>query len=220
MKRFIYTILCSVILSFSAQAQHATERKQPPQRPHSSDTASLVVKPSTVITSVVVDTVWHPNPRKATLLSAAFPGFGQIYNKQWWKVPVIYVGMGTLGYFVSWNHQRYVEYKNAYIDFTDDDPTSNRYLLVVEEGYEIPDDDWFATQLENGKDSYRRDRDLLVFSLVGVYVLNILEANVAAHLHDFDVSDDLTLNLQPHLNYDLYQRKPFLGMSLTFSLNK
>jgi hypothetical protein len=174
------------------------------------------------VTSVVkLDSVWHPDPKKATMLSAAIPGAGQIYNGQWWKVPILYAGIGTMGYFIYWNNNSYVRYRNAYIDFVDDDPSTTRYeLLYPTEDYEITDDTWFEQTIENRRDNYRRDRDFLIICMVGIYALNVIEANVAAHLHDFDVSDDLSMQVAPNLDYDFMSRKPRVGVSLKFTLNK
>lgn len=170
---------------------------------------------------VMLDSVWHPDPKKATMLSAALPGAGQIYNGHWWKVPILYAGIGTLGYFIYWNNTQYVNYRNAYIDFTDDDPNTTRYTEIFPtDDYVIEDDDWFEATVENGKDNYRRDRDYLIIGMVGLYALNIIEANVAAHLHDFDVSDDLTLKVGPDLDYDFMTNRPTVGISLKFNINK
>lgn len=169
-----------------------------------------------------IDSVWHPDPKRATMLSAAIPGAGQIYNGHWWKVPILYAGMGTLGYFVYWNNNSYVRYRNAYVDFVDDDPSTTRYNEILQEGTSVDDydDSWFEETVENRKDSYRRDRDFLIICMVGLYTLNVIEANVAAHLHDFDVSDDLTLKISPDLDYDFMSRQPMVGVSLRFNINK
>jgi hypothetical protein len=169
---------------------------------------------------VITDSVWHPDPKKATMLSAAFPGAGQIYNGQWWKAPIIFAGMGTLGYFISWNNKNYIRYSNAYLDFTDEDPTTKRYEDVIPPGYQITDPSWFSSTLDNRKEAFRRDRDFMVVCLVGVYALNIIEANVAAHLHDFDVSDDLSMSIVPEMNYNAVNRSPTLGLGLTLNINK
>lgn len=170
---------------------------------------------------LVVDTLkhWMPNPKKAAMLSAAIPGAGQIYNKDWWKVPFIYAGLGTIGYFIYWNNDYYTRYNNAYIDFVDDDPNTNRHLDLLD-GVEITNEEWFETTVENGREAYRRDRDLLIISMVGFYVLNILEANVAAHLYDFDVSDDLSLQIRPAMGYNGCNGKASIGLSLSFKINQ
>ena len=170
---------------------------------------------------LVVDTLahWMPNPKKATMLSAAIPGAGQIYNRDWWKVPFIYAGIGTIGYFIYWNNDRYIAYNNAYLDFVDDDPSTNRHIDLMD-GVEITNEEWFETTVENGREAYRRNRDLLIISMVGFYVLNVLEANVAAHLYDFDVSDDLSLQLRPTVGYDRYHASTNLGLALRININK
>ncbi len=166
------------------------------------------------------EAAWHPDPKRATMLSAALPGVGQIYNGHWWKAPIIYAGMGVLGYFVYKNNDLYVRYRNAYIDFVDNDPATTRYDEVIPPDYTITDATWFANRLEYRKDKARRDRDLLIISMVGVYVLNIIEANVAAHLHDFNVSDDLSMRLTPKLDYDLAVSEPMIGLSIRLTINK
>lgn len=206
-------ILCIVTFISSVSAQEA-----------STDSAvfdnSELLLTADVIAQVEADTVWHPNPKKSTMLSAAIPGAGQIYNGHWWKVPILYAGLGTLGYFVYWNNNSYVRYRNAYIDFVDNDPTTTRYTEIVPPGYVIEDEDWFERTVENRRDSYRRDRDFLIICTIGLYALNVIEANVAAHLHDFDVSDDLSMSIVPDLDYDFMARKPMIGVSLKFNINK
>lgn len=170
---------------------------------------------------LVVDTLakWMPNPKKAAMLSAAIPGAGQVYNKDWWKVPIIYAGLGTIGYFIYWNNDKYISYNNAYLDFVDDDPSTNRHLDLLN-GVEVTNEEWFKTTVENGRASYRRDRDLLIISLVGFYVLNVLEANVAAHLYDFDVSDDLSMQLRPSMGYNHFNGRASLGLTLCLNINQ
>ncbi len=169
---------------------------------------------------VLPDSVWRPNPKKATMLSVALPGAGQIYNRQWWKVPILYAGAAALGYAVYWNNDVYIKYRNAYVDFIDDDPTTNRYTEVIPDGYVISDESWFEETLENRKDSYRRDRDLYIICMVGLYAINIIEANVAAHLYDFDVSDNLSLRVEPDLKYDYVCDQTIIGVTLKFDINK
>lgn len=167
------------------------------------------------------DSVWRPIPKKATMLSAAFPGAGQIYNRQWWKAPIIYAGFVTLGYTVYWHNETYISYRNAYVDFIDDDPTTTRYEELFAEGTTADDfdDDYLEETFEDRKDSYRRDRDFYIICTLGLYVLNIIEANVAAHLYDFDVSDDLSMRIRPDVNYDFVADKPYVGLSLCFNMN-
>ncbi len=171
---------------------------------------------------VVVDSAKMKNPKKATMLSLAFPGAGQIYNGDWWKAPIIYTGLGILGYCIHWNNKYYTLYRNGYLDYIDKDYTTRRYTLIpgAEAEREEDKDEWLESTLENRSKSFRRNRDLIIISTIGVYMLGVIEANVAAHLSDFDVSDDLSMKIAPSLNYDLNYNKPIVGVSLVFNINK
>ena len=169
-----------------------------------------------------VDSSHIKNPKKAAMLSAAFPGVGQIYNGDWWKAPIVYAGLGGLGFCIYLYNDHYNLYRNGYLDYTDDDYTTRRYNLIpgAEYAREEDGDEWMESTLENRKDSYRRNRDLFIIATIGVYVLNIIEANVAAHMSDFDVSDDLSMKVAPTINYDLAHNEPIIGVSLIFNINK
>ncbi|MRT91527.1 DUF5683 domain-containing protein [Ancylomarina sp. 16SWW S1-10-2] len=159
------------------------------------------------------------SPHKATLYSALLPGLGQIYNKKYWKVPILYAGIGASVYAISWNTGQYNDYKNAYFDFTKylefknqaegdgiEEPTSKRFQkLSPDTDFSTTTsdyDDWFKTTFKNKKDSYRHDRDLSYIILFGVYVINIIDATVDAHLTNFNINDDLTMTIQPKMNYN------------------
>ncbi|MCE7056482.1 DUF5683 domain-containing protein [Algoriphagus sp. AGSA1] len=124
------------------------------------------------------------NPKKATILSAVLPGAGQVYNGKAWKVPLIYGGLITDIYFINFNNRRYQIFREALADFDDgnttDFPSLNRDGLVRNVNY------------------WRSNRDLCYLVLVGIYALNIIDANVDAHLSGFDVSDDIALKFEPH----------------------
>lgn len=163
-------------------------------------------------------------PKKAAMYSAVFPGLGQAYNHKYYKIPFIYAGIGATAYGIWWNNKFYNTYRNAYIDIRDSDPMSERYLEVLPPGYDFDEQDaswksWFESQLGKKKDSYRRDRDLLVIVMVGVYVLNIIDANVDAHLSDFDISKDLSLNVSPVLVGDYFgSGNSSVGLSLKLNI--
>jgi hypothetical protein len=149
------------------------------------------------------------SPRKATIYSAILPGLGQVYNKKYWKVPLIYIGFGTIGYFINWNNENYQLFKTGYRHLTDDDPETQDYLkieAVRRNNYNLDSPTDFnnlKTALSKQQDYYRRNRDLLIISFVGFYGLNIIDASVDAHLFDFDISDDLTLKWEPSMvNFD------------------
>lgn len=139
-------------------------------------------------TLLVVDEYALHSPRKATLYSAVLPGLGQVYNKKYWKVPIVYAGLGTCVYFISRNNSKFQEYKDALVAELDGDPTTLNTTIYT------------AGQLDQLQDTYRSWRDLSWIFLAGVYVLNILDANVDAHLFYFDVSKDLSMHVQPYLS--------------------
>ena len=139
------------------------------------------------------------SPRKATIYSAVLPGLGQIYNRKYWKVPLIYGGFVTLGYFINFNNERYITYKQAYSDIIDKDPSTNSYLKLKVNPINFQDDKilQLTEQLRRAKDGSRRDRDLVVIFTAAFYALNIIDASVDAHFFNFDISDDLTINWVP-----------------------
>ncbi len=139
--------------------------------------------------SLKSDTLKKHSPRLATLMSTFVPGSGQIYNKKYWKAPVIYIGLGALGYMVHKNNANYKQFKNAYITMYNDTASPQSYQM---DGMEFT-----LNGLEAGKNYYRRYRDLFVIFTAGLYIMNIIDANVDANLYDFDISDDLSLRIEP-----------------------
>ncbi len=131
---------------------------------------------------ILLDTTFH-DPKKATMYSAILPGLGQIYNKKVWKVPVIYVGFGTLVYFIDRNHRYYLDLKEALID-------PDYVLKYFEKEYT-------NEQLTTGKDTYKRWRDMSIIGTFGFYILQILDASVDAYLYNWDVGEDISLRIQP-----------------------
>jgi hypothetical protein len=136
-------------------------------------------------------------------MSALLPGAGQAYNKKYWKIPVIYAGFGVLGYFVKTNNDEYKIYKEAYrIRLDGDENTIDQFVGI------------YADQdLVTLKNFYRRNRDLSVIGMSLLYLLNIIDASVDAHLFYFDVSDDLSMSIEPRL---LKGNVTAPGMGLTF----
>ncbi len=163
------------------------------------------------------------SPHKATFYSAVLPGLGQAYNRKYWKIPILYIGIGAMGYAVSFNAKYYREYKAAYRDFIIQDPNNKSYLNFLppswsEEDLQNPQNaTWFQSALGNKKDYYRRYRDLSFIGMALIYVLNLVDASVDAHLSDFDISDDLSLKIDPVL-IDPYQSK-YAGAGLRLSFN-
>lgn len=133
-------------------------------------------------------------PSRAALYSAIIPGAGQVYNKSFWKVPIIYAGGATIGYFIVKWHKNYLLYRSSYDVMNDGDSTTiDRFVE------KIPDAANRARVLANGRDTYRRWRDLNIIFAVFYYGLNVSEAYVDAHLKGFDISDELSMRIEPTL---------------------
>ncbi len=142
------------------------------------------------------------SPHKATFYSAILPGLGQAYNKKYWKIPILYGGIGATVYAIHFNTKYYNIYKSAYRDFLIRDPGNKSYEEVVPPTLTVEDvetryADWFERALENKREYYNRYRDLSYIIMAGVYVLNLIDATVDAHFYNFDVSDDLSMRMQP-----------------------
>jgi len=150
-------------------------------------------------------------PGRAALYSAIIPGAGQVYNGHYWKVPVIYAIGGVLTYFIITNDQNYQDYRLAYLNETDGNP--NTVPTLDGEATALS-----ANSLRNDRDYYRRNRDLSIILAVLAYGMNVMEANVGAHLNEFDISDDLSMNWQPSVQFASFGERPVPGLSLHFRL--
>jgi hypothetical protein len=139
-----------------------------------------------------------PDSRKATWLAMVFPGGGQIYNRKYWKLPLVYGGIVGCAYAINWNNKMYKDYSQAYMDIMDDDPNTDSYKDFVSSRVDIDSRlEYFQNIFKRRKDTYRRQRDLSIFCMIGVYVLSIIDAYVDAELSDFDISKDLSLHVEP-----------------------
>lgn len=144
-------------------------------------------------------TTWKPNPKRAMWLAIVLPGAGQIYNRKYWKLPIFYGGFLGCAYAMRWNNQMYADYAQAYIDIMDDNPNTNSFNQFLHLGSQITDQniDRYKELFRKRKDRFRRWRDLSFFCMIGVYGLSIIDAYVDASLSQFDISDDLSLRLEP-----------------------
>lgn len=142
---------------------------------------------------------WKPDPKRAMWLAIVLPGAGQIYNRKYWKLPIVYGGFLGCAYAMRWNNQMYNDYSQAYLDIMDDDPTTKSYTQFLHLGTQITADreEYYKSVFKSRKDKYRRWRDLSFFCMLGVYALSIIDAYVDASLSQFDISDDLSLSVEP-----------------------
>lgn len=142
---------------------------------------------------------WRPNPQRALWLALVIPGGGQIYNRKYWKLPIIYGGfMGCL-YAMNWNNMMYKDYSQAYLDIMDSDPTTESYNQFLHLGQRIDasNEERYKEIFKSRRDRYRRWRDLSFFCMIGVYALSVIDAYVDAELSEFDISKDLSLKVEP-----------------------
>jgi hypothetical protein len=154
-------------------------------------------------------------PAKATMFSAVLPGLGQVYNRKYWKLPIVYGGFAALGYQLFQKNTSYLTAKKAYFDLNDNNPNTRSYETS------FPENDYtdntlnsqysqnFLTEMEN----QRRQRELYIFFTLGFYLLNVLDANVDAHFIDFDISEDLTFKFEPFF-FDNISNSPILGANI------
>lgn len=173
-------------------------------RPDSTVQAVLAAGDSIGVPPVKVPSAFKPNPTKAVLL-ALIPGMGQIYNRKYWKLPIVYGAFMGCMYAITWNNKSYQDYSEAYKDFifdtTNEVPAENWHQSWQDVTNRDPEtvfnDTNFADQLKRRKDYYRRYRDLSIIITVGVYALSIVDAYVDAQLFDFDITPDLSMRLEP-----------------------
>lgn len=141
---------------------------------------------------------FKPDPIRAMWLGLVVPGAGQIYNRKYWKLPIVYGGFLGCVYALTWNGQMLSDYSQAYLDIMDSDPSTKSYEKMLPPRYSIEGkEERFKGIFKSKKDTFRRYRDLSIFSFVGVYLLSVIDAYVDAELSTFDISKDLSLEIQP-----------------------
>ena len=170
-----------------------------------SDSLSRAPMPDS-LTQVVVDerelydrkAFWKPDPIRAMWLGLVIPGLGQIYNRKYWKLPIIYGGFLGCIYALTWNAQMLADYNQAYLDIMDSDPNTKSYEKMLPIGYDITGkEDRFKEIFKNRKNTYRRYRDLSISVMLAIYALSVVDAYIDAELSTFDISRDLTLRVVP-----------------------
>jgi len=193
-------------------------------------TDTLSLQPKLIVKKYVVlipdslkPKAFKPDPLKVVWMGAIIPGFGQILNRKYWKLPIVYGGFLGCAYAITWNSGKYQSYKTAYRDITDNDPNTNSFIQIIPKGYTIDSpgiggiSQWTKT-MQTKQEVYRRYRDLSIIASIGYYAITIVEAYVDAQLYDFDISPDLSLRFQPTLLNDRSGFSNTLGLQCSLSL--
>jgi len=184
----LYISLFFVFVCASVQAQQ-------------NDSLKNEIKKDSTQSKRAVKKAIYSSARKATIMSACLPGLGQIYSRKYWKAPVIYVALGGLGYWGVTNQIKYKYYSDNLTALHDNDANTINETLYT------------SDQLVTQKRYYRKYRDYAIIAGALVYLINIIDANVDAHLKTFDISDDLSLQVNPYSNID-YNNKLQAGLTL------
>lgn len=165
------------------------------------DSLKNLLRKDSIHAKHVVKKAIYSSARKASIMSACLPGLGQIYNKKYWKAPIVYVALGGIGYWGITNQIKYKYYSNNLKAIYDDNESTINSTL------------YSSDQLITQKRYYRKYRDMAVILGALVYLVNIIDANVDAHLKTFDVSDDLSMQIKPYSDLD-YNNKLQAGLTL------
>jgi len=153
---------------------------------------------------------FNADPQRATMLALTFPGFGQIYNRKYWKIPLVYAGFGGIAYAISYNSSLYNKYMKAYQDFTDDIPETDSYLNILSfadpvdydpvlypDTYDESAAAWYRERMLKQIDYNKKYRDLSYIGVALWYIITVLDANVDASLFNYDISDNLDFAVAP-----------------------
>jgi len=166
----------------------------------------VISSDSLKVTAPVVKVV--RSPKKASIYAALFPGLGQIYNRKYWKLPIVYGGYAGLIYVLGWNNNNYKDFFQGYrivaqhTSAASLKPDDRLFLDNLIKNPSISLDNpstytYISSQLKSGKDFYRRNRDLTIIGIAALHVLSIIDASVDANLFDFDISDDISMRIEP-----------------------
>lgn len=160
----------------------------------------------------LADSIKYQNhsPHKATIYSLVLPGLGQAYNKQYWKIPILYAGIATITYFAIFNTNKYHTYRDEYLARISTDTT-----IIPNPKYVLYSDN----SIKQLKNYYQRNLEFTYIMAGVVYLLNVIDASVYAHLFSFDVSNNLSMRIDPLINENAFRFDcpPAAGVKLTFS---
>ena len=198
MRNRLVFILSIIAFAITINSNASTVQNDSIYLIESVDTLQFVQEVDTVETYVYTST-FKPDAQKAVWLATIVPGLGQIYNRQYWKLPIIYGGTLALAYGITWNDRMYVDYRKGYVDLMDKNPNTNYFEYLLPEGVTLDstNKDYYTKVIKNKLDNYRRNRDLCIITTAVLYLLSIIDAYVDAQLFDYDISPDLSLQVTP-----------------------
>ena len=179
---------------------------------------NIITLPDSLATREQVK-LFTPDPTRAVWLSALCPGLGQIYNRRYWKLPIVVGAYMGLGYATSWNSRMLTDYTVAYRDIMDTDPSTDSYMdfFPSTTKEEDLDKEWLKNILKRRKDYFRQNRDLCIICMVGVYLVAMVDAYVDASLAQFDISSDLSMKVAPAVIPANTSRLPSVGVQWAFT---
>lgn len=190
----------------------AQEQGKPPLQP--ADSIPEVVQKEAEKLVIIDSTLRRKNPinplapSKAAFYSTVFPGLGQIYNKRYWKTPIVWAALGGSIYQYTLNNDNYNQFRTAFkrrqAGFTDDDFNGEGNFPFLS-----------VSVLENQQERFQEQRDLWLVASIAIYILNIVDANVDAHLKQFNIDNDLSFDFEPYMDLDFRTNSPHYGMALT-----
>lgn len=198
----------------------AAENKKRLLEMTSSTTPQVSPTPTDSINGVLNKKVFIPNPTKATWLALVIPGGGQIYNRKYWKLPIIYGGFAGCAYALTWNNKMYKDYMQAYKDAALGNWEANSIHDLLPPGYlDRTPKTQITETLRKRKDTYRRYRDLSIFAFIGVYLISVIDAYVDAELSNFDITPDLSMRVEPAVinsQYSIGSSNKSVGVQCSF----
>lgn len=188
---FLFAFCLSTVAQEDKKEDNKKNKKNIP-------TEELVVEAG----SVIKDPIDPLSPARAAFYSAVLPGLGQAYNKKYWKIPIVYAGLGIGIYFYVDNNKEYNRYRDAYKSRLAGFENDEFFGVVTTDG------------LQEAQKNYGRNREISLLVTIAIYALNIIDANVDAHLLQFNVDDNLSL--RPHYKLNEFDNKSDLGLTLNF----
>ena len=210
----------SALQRVSAADSIAAENKKRLLEMTSSTTPQVSPTPTDSINGALNKKVFIPNPTKATWLALVIPGGGQIYNRKYWKLPIIYGGFAGCAYALTWNNKMYKDYMQAYKDAALGNWEANSIHDLLPPGYlDRTPKTQITETLRKRKDTYRRYRDLSIFAFIGVYLISVIDAYVDAELSNFDITPDLSMRVEPAVinsQYSIGSSNKSVGVQCSF----